>query len=66
MEDKYNNTEDISKLDGEIDNAIKSKMANATTEVLKLCLPDGLVRKFPKNNILAMVQTGAKGSLVNV
>lgn len=45
---------------------MKSKMNDATGKVLKLCVPDGLVKRFPKNNISAMVLTGAKGGLVNM
>ena len=66
MEEKMNSSEDIQKLDAELDNKIKSKMNNATSQVLKLCIPDGLVKRFPKNNISAMVLTGAKGGLVNM
>jgi DNA-directed RNA polymerase I subunit RPA1 len=45
---------------------MKSKLNDATSKVLKLCVPDGLVKRFPKNNISAMVLTGAKGGLVNM
>ncbi len=41
-------------------------MNDATGKVLKLCVPDGLVKRFPRNNISAMVLTGAKGGLVNM
>jgi DNA-directed RNA polymerase I subunit RPA1 len=30
-----------------------------------LCLPVGLIKKFPENNLQLMVQSGAKGSTVN-
>lgn len=33
--------------------------------VLRTCLPAGLVCKFPENNLQLMVQSGAKGSMVN-
>jgi DNA-directed RNA polymerase I subunit RPA1 len=66
MEEKMNSGEDISKLDAELDSKIKTKMNNATSQVLKLCLPDGLYKRFPKNNISAMVLSGAKGGLVNM
>ena len=45
---------------------MKNKMSNATSEVLKVCIPEGLMKRFPKNNISAMVLTGAKGGLVNM
>lgn len=66
LEAKFNSSEDLQKLDVELDNTMKSKMNDATGKVLKLCVPDGLVKRFPKNNISAMVLTGAKGGLVNM
>ena len=66
VETKFNSSEDISKLDVELDNTMKSKMNDATGKILKTCVPDGLVKRFPKNNISAMVLTGAKGGLVNM
>ena len=41
-------------------------MNEATGKVLSSCVPDGLLKRFPKNNISAMVLTGAKGGLVNM
>lgn len=41
-------------------------MSVATSEVLKVCIPEGLFKRFPKNNISAMCLTGAKGGLVNM
>lgn len=61
-----NATEDSQKIDAELDNAMRNKMSNGTSQVLKLCLPDGLIKRFPKNNIAAMVLTGAKGGIVNM
>lgn len=66
LEEKMNSTEDTQKMDSELDSAIRNKMSNATSQVLKLCLPDGLMKRFPKNNIAAMVLTGAKGGIVNM
>lgn len=40
-------------------------MGEATTGVLNACLPAGLKKCFPKNNLSAMVLTGAKGGEVN-
>ncbi|EFJ45495.1 hypothetical protein VOLCADRAFT_105949 [Volvox carteri f. nagariensis] len=36
-----------------------------SSEVIKVCLPDGQVKAFPKNCLSLMTITGAKGSLVN-
>lgn len=66
LEAKFNLSEDLQKLDVELDNTMKSKLNEATGKVLKLCVPDGLVKRFPRNNISAMVLTGAKGGLVNM
>jgi DNA-directed RNA polymerase I subunit RPA1 len=66
VETNFNSSEDIAKLDVEYDNTMKSKMNDATGKVLKLCVPDGLVKRFPRNNISAMVLTGSKGGLVNM
>jgi DNA-directed RNA polymerase I subunit RPA1 len=66
LEEKMNSTEDTTKLDIELDSRIKSKMNSATSAVLKLCIPDGLVKRFPKNNISAMCLSGAKGGIVNM
>ena len=56
---------DLEALDAQLDNEIKSTMSKATTSILENCIPHGLVKKFPKNNISTMVLTGAKGSNVN-
>ena len=52
-------------LEIEFDNVMKSTMGQATSRALKECIPTGLVKRFPKNMISAMVQTGAKGGIVN-
>lgn len=61
-----NASEDSTKLDQEFDGVMRGAMSGATSQVLKVCIPDGLVKRFPKNNISAMVLTGAKGGLVNM
>ena len=58
-------TSNMEELDHEFDNIIKAKMNKATSSVLKDCIPNGLIKRFPKNNISAMVETGAKGGKVN-
>ena len=58
-------TSDMEELDKEFDNVIKAAMHEATSAVHKCCIPDGLIKRFPKNNISAMVLTGAKGGLIN-
>ncbi|CAO3689510.1 unnamed protein product [Umbelopsis ramanniana] len=56
---------DDSKLAG-LDNAMKSKVNKLTSSVIDKCIPSGLVKKFPKNNMQLMTVSGAKGSPVNV
>ncbi len=40
-------------------------MSSATTAILNNCIPMGLIKRFPKNNISTMCLTGAKGGIVN-
>ena len=56
---------DMEELEKELDNVMKNTNSKATTKILKECIPDGLIKRFPKNNISAMVLTGAKGGVVN-
>ena len=48
-----------------MDNVMKVAMNRVTSDVIRTCLPDGLLRPFPTNNMSLMTQTGAKGSIVN-
>lgn len=56
---------DDDKLAG-LDNAMKSKVNKLTSSITETCLPNGLVRKFPDNDMQMMTVSGAKGSNVNV
>ncbi|CAO3624522.1 unnamed protein product [Cunninghamella blakesleeana] len=56
---------DDDKLAG-LDNAMKSKVNKLTSSITEKCLPNGLVRKFPDNDMQMMTVSGAKGSNVNV
>ena len=40
-------------------------MNDATTKIIDRCIPSGLVKDFPANNISSMVLTGAKGGKIN-
>jgi len=44
---------------------VKGAMGEATSKILKTVLPIGLRKVFPRNNLAAMVLTGAKGGEVN-
>ena len=53
------------KRNKEVDAAYKEKLSKTTNVINDHCLPRGLVKKFPENNLQLMVQAGAKGSTVN-
>jgi len=53
------------RLGAELDGAAKSAVARGHGEAIRTCLPDGLQRSFPTNFFSLMVDSGAKGSLVN-
>ena len=66
LEKKMSNAgADLAQLDAELDNVMQGKMNEATSKVLKEIVPDGLIKKFPQNNLSAMVLSGAKGGVVN-
>nr|CAG4641431.1 EOG090X00BV [Eurycercus lamellatus] len=48
-----------------IDREYKTETDKITNEVNKACIPSGLHRIFPDNNLSLMIQSGAKGSSVN-
>jgi DNA-directed RNA polymerase I subunit RPA1 len=48
-----------------LDEFTKSHNAELSSEVTKGCLPEGLIKAFPKNQMQAMTGSGAKGSQVN-
>ncbi|OAD76996.1 hypothetical protein PHYBLDRAFT_123028 [Phycomyces blakesleeanus NRRL 1555(-)] len=56
---------DDGKLAG-LDNAMKAKVNKLTSSITEACLPNGLYRKFPDNDMQMMTISGAKGSNVNV
>jgi len=52
-------------IEKEFDTVVQSEMNEATTTVIDKCLPSGLIKSFPRNNMSAMVLTGAKGGKIN-
>jgi DNA-directed RNA polymerase I subunit RPA1 len=48
-----------------LDSEMQSIINQSASEVIKVCLPNGLERPFLQNNFSMMVITGAKGSAVN-
>jgi DNA-directed RNA polymerase I subunit RPA1 len=49
----------------EIDLAYKGTVDSFQNSLTNLCFPNGLIKKFPFNNLQLMIQSGAKGSSVN-
>ncbi|MCJ1461770.1 hypothetical protein MMC07_000369 [Pseudocyphellaria aurata] len=48
-----------------LDRVFNSRTATLSSEVTTACLPDGLDKPFPKNQMQAMTGSGAKGTAVN-
>ncbi|OCT99221.1 hypothetical protein XELAEV_18005008mg [Xenopus laevis] len=48
-----------------VDLKFKEEVNQFNNEINKVCMPFGLHRSFPENNLQLMVQSGAKGSTVN-
>ncbi|XP_013180598.1 PREDICTED: DNA-directed RNA polymerase I subunit RPA1 [Papilio xuthus] len=48
-----------------LDRQYKSALDSYTNKINTVCLTEGLLEKFPYNNLQLMVQSGAKGSTVN-
>ncbi|XP_063781050.1 DNA-directed RNA polymerase I subunit RPA1 [Pseudophryne corroboree] len=48
-----------------VDMKFKEKVNEFSNEINKVCMPLGLHRHFPENNLQLMVLSGAKGSTVN-
>lgn len=48
-----------------LDRKYKSMLDNYTNDINRACVPNGLICKFPDNNLQLMIQSGAKGSSVN-
>ncbi|ETS64803.1 hypothetical protein PaG_00768 [Moesziomyces aphidis] len=62
LEEVLRDDDKLAVLDGEMMNS-----SNAlTSKIIESCLPSGLYRKFPENNMQMMTGSGAKGSAVNV
>lgn len=48
-----------------LDRKYKSMLDGFTNDINRACVPNGLICKFPENNLQLMIQSGAKGSSVN-
>jgi DNA-directed RNA polymerase I subunit RPA1 len=52
-------------IEKEFDAAVQAELNDCTTSVIDTCVPAGLVKNFPRNNMDCMVLTGAKGGKIN-
>ncbi|KAI9877205.1 MAG: hypothetical protein M1830_004531 [Pleopsidium flavum] len=48
-----------------LDTVFNSRTSTLSSEITTACLPVGLAKSFPKNQMQAMTTSGAKGSVVN-
>nr|XP_026492149.1 DNA-directed RNA polymerase I subunit RPA1 [Vanessa tameamea] len=53
------------KFRANLDRQYKNLLDSYTNNINTVCLSEGLLEKFPSNNLQLMVQSGAKGSTVN-
>ncbi|CAH2096482.1 unnamed protein product [Euphydryas editha] len=53
------------KFRANLDRQYKNLLDSYTNNINTVCLSEGLLEKFPENNLQLMVQSGAKGSTVN-
>lgn len=49
----------------QLDKSMKGQTDQINNSITEVCLPKGLVKKFPDNNLQMMIQAGAKGGSVN-
>uniref|UniRef100_A0A0N4ZQL0 DNA-directed RNA polymerase subunit n=1 Tax=Parastrongyloides trichosuri TaxID=131310 RepID=A0A0N4ZQL0_PARTI len=47
------------------DFAIKQELNKLNDQICQACVPNGLIKSFPMNSLQMMIQSGAKGSMVN-
>lgn len=62
LEEAYANDSNFKAL---LDRAYKSVLDDYTNKINRACIPNGLIEKFPENNLQLMIESGAKGSAVN-
>lgn len=61
----YNNPQgDISNVK-KWDYSIKQELNKLNDKICQACVPNGLIKSFPMNSLQMMIQSGAKGSMVN-
>ena len=65
LEDAHRASATVPRRRAEVDRGFKAVLTKATDAINKCCLPEGLIKKFPANNLQLMVNSGAKGSTVN-
>uniref|UniRef100_A0A1I8AVE3 DNA-directed RNA polymerase subunit n=1 Tax=Steinernema glaseri TaxID=37863 RepID=A0A1I8AVE3_9BILA len=61
----YNNPRHESQDVQQLDYSMKKALDPFNKRITDACVPEGLIRGFPNNALQMMIQTGAKGSMVN-
>jgi DNA-directed RNA polymerase I subunit RPA1 len=49
----------------QLDKCMKAQTDEVNNKITEVCLPKGLIKQFPENNLQMMIQAGAKGGSVN-
>ncbi len=65
LEQFHRESRTVPKRRVEVDRAYKDRLSPATNDISGACIPRGLIKQFPHNNLQLMVEAGAKGSTVN-
>jgi DNA-directed RNA polymerase I subunit RPA1 len=60
LEECHRSSADLPRLRTQLDRGYKTVLNPATNAINSCCLPQGLIKKFPDNNLQLMVHSGAK------
>lgn len=55
----------MSEVNEQWDQTMRQLVSPISSDIIKVCLPYGLIKEFPNNMFSTMVTSGAKGSVVN-
>ena len=65
MEECHRAYAETPRIRAQLDQGYKKELNPATNSINSVCVPAGLIKPFPHNNLQLMVNSGAKGSTVN-
>ncbi len=60
LEECHRSSAELPRLRAELDRGYKAALNPATNAINTCCLPKGLIKQFPNNNLQLMVNSGAK------